>query len=55
MWEMEVAMRKVRANPATILFGDSERILEVEPSDEGDRMQRGRARPFSQRGESDAR
>jgi ABC-type transporter Mla subunit MlaD len=55
MWEMEIAMRKVRANPATLIFGDSERILDVAPADESDRQQMGRVRPFQQRGEGDGR
>ncbi len=53
MWELEIAMRKLRANPATLIWGDKEPVLNVAPTDESDRTKTGRARPFGQREESD--
>ncbi len=49
MWEVEMAARKVRANPAVILWGDDEPVLDVLPVDESGVQRTGRARPFGQR------
>ena len=53
MWEMEMAMRKIRANPAYLLFGDSEPLYDMPPSDSSDLMRSGRVRPYKQRDEGD--
>lgn len=54
MWQAELAMRKVRANPAVLLFGDDEADLEAPPFDRASLVRRARARPYGQRDESDA-
>jgi hypothetical protein len=51
-WELEMALRKVRANPAVVLFGDDEERLEAERRDDSGLRSRGRARPYEQRDES---
>ncbi|MAG58861.1 MAG: hypothetical protein CMJ83_21440 [Planctomycetes bacterium] len=55
MWELEIAMRKVRANPAVVLFGDDEKILGLHPMDESNRRRSGRARPYEQRDENEGK
>ena len=52
MWEAEMAMRKIRANPAFLLFGDDEQLLDSNPYDESELRRTGRARPYNQRDES---
>jgi ABC-type transporter Mla subunit MlaD len=51
MWELEVAMKKLRANPAVLIWGDGEEVLEAEPRDETGLRRSGRARPYEQRDE----
>jgi hypothetical protein len=53
MWESEVTMRKVRANPAVLLWGDDEKLLSAWPTDPSDKRRAGRAPPYSQRNEND--
>ncbi len=52
MWEAEMAMRKIRANPAFLLFGDDEQLLDSNPYDDSELRGSGRARPYNQRDES---
>ncbi len=52
LWEVEMAVRKIRANPAVLLFGDDERELAEMPSDLTDARRAGRARPYRQRDEA---
>lgn len=53
MWQAEMAFRKVRGNPAYLLFGDDETDLESLTSDESDFRFSGRATPYQQRDEGD--
>ena len=53
MWQVEMAARKVRANPSVLVFGDDEKLLEATMIDEGALRRTGRARPYEQRDESD--
>ena len=53
MWQAELALRKVRANPAVLLFGDSESDLEAAPIDATNARRSGRAGIYPQRGEGD--
>jgi ABC-type transporter Mla subunit MlaD len=53
MWQVEMAARKVRANPSVLVFGDDEKMLEATMIDEGGLRRTGRARPYEQRDESD--
>ncbi|NRA96739.1 MAG: hypothetical protein HRU14_11085 [Planctomycetes bacterium] len=53
MWEAEVMMRKVRTNPAVLLWGDDEKLLSAWPTDPSDKRRAGRAPPYSQRNEND--
>jgi len=53
MWQAEMAFRKVRGNPAYLLFGDDETDLEALTSDEADYRFSGRAAPYEQRDEGD--
>ncbi|RMD64495.1 MAG: MCE family protein [Planctomycetota bacterium] len=53
MWEAELAMRKIRANPAVLLFGDNDRLLDAPPLDAQGLRTTGRARPYQQRDEND--
>jgi ABC-type transporter Mla subunit MlaD len=55
MWEMDLAMRKIRENPAVILFGDGEVNLEADGRDDTGLRQSGRAKPYDQRDEADKR
>ena len=52
-WEAEMALRKIRANPAYLLFGDDEQVLEQRVADEGIWRGSGRARPYGQRDENE--
>ncbi|MEM7202602.1 MAG: MlaD family protein [Planctomycetota bacterium] len=51
MWQAEMALRKVRANPAILLFGDDEADLEAGLVDHGALWRSGRAKPYEQRDE----
>ena len=51
MWEAELLVRKLRANPAFLLFGDDEVDYRVEPTDASRLLRSGRAKPFGQRDE----
>ena len=52
MWEAEMAMRKIRANPAYLIFGDEEQLLNQNPYDSSWIRRSGRAEPFEQRDEN---
>ena len=51
LWEAEMALRKIRANPAYLLYGDEEPDLREQPLDLTELRATGRARPYSQRDE----
>ena len=53
LWQGEMALRKIRANPAVLLFGDDETDLEASDLDLTEIRLRGRARPYEQRDERD--
>jgi len=53
MWELEIASRKLRANPAVVIWGDDEEDLSVDPVDESGIRRSGRAKPYDQRDEED--
>jgi ABC-type transporter Mla subunit MlaD len=53
MWDAEVLMRKLRANPAVVIWGDDEPVLDAEPRDATGIRQSGRAKPYDQRGEGE--
>jgi hypothetical protein len=53
LWQGELALRKIRANPALLLFGDDETDLEAPDFDMTEIRLRGRARPYGQRDEKD--
>ncbi len=53
LWQGEMALRKIRANPAVLLFGDDETDLEARDLDLTEIRLRGRARPYEQRDERD--
>ncbi|MFQ5505869.1 MAG: hypothetical protein ACE5F1_13895, partial [Planctomycetota bacterium] len=53
MWQAEMAVRKIRGNPAFLLFGDEEADLEEKDMDLGRIRSSGRARPYMQRDEKD--
>lgn len=55
MWEAEMALRKVRSNPAVVLWGDDEKTLGTLPTDPSGRRRSGRAPPYGQREENDGR
>jgi ABC-type transporter Mla subunit MlaD len=51
-WEIELATRKVRANPAVLIFGDDEaQRLEADPRDDTGLRKTGRVKPYEQRNE----
>ncbi|MCC6671585.1 MAG: hypothetical protein IT458_11020 [Planctomycetes bacterium] len=52
LWQAEMAMRKVRANPSVLLFGSDEEDLEAREFDESGVRATGRARIYRQRDES---
>ncbi len=52
LWQFEMAMRKVKANPALLIFGDDEKELEAVPRDDTGLRKSGRAKPYEQRDES---
>ncbi len=52
-WHFEMAMRKVKANPSLLIFGDDEKDLEAVPRDETGLRRSGRASPYEQRDESE--
>ena len=51
MWQAELAVRKIRANPAVLLYGDDDPDLEARPLDRTPLWRRGRAAPYEQRQE----
>ncbi|MEM1212616.1 MAG: MlaD family protein [Planctomycetota bacterium] len=51
MTEAELLLRKVRANPSRLIFGDDEKLFDVDQTDEGWLIRTGRAQPFEQRDE----
>jgi ABC-type transporter Mla subunit MlaD len=51
LWQAEMALRKIRANPAVLLFGSAEQDLEAREFDESGARATGRARIFQQRDE----
>ena len=53
VWEMEMALKKIRANPAVVLWGDDEKILSTWPTDPAKRRRSGRAAPYEQRDEDE--
>ncbi len=53
LWQGEMALRKIRANPALLFFGDDETDLEARDLDLTEIRLRGRARPYEQRDEQD--
>lgn len=53
MWEAEMAMRKIRANPAYLIFGDDEHLFDAVPADTGDIERSGRAPAYEQRDEGE--
>jgi hypothetical protein len=55
MWQAEMAMRKIRANPAVLLFGDEETDFEAAAPDESALRRGGRVRPYAQRDEGEMR
>ena len=54
VWHAELALRKIRANPAVLLFGDEESDYEAAPLDETGIRRSGRVKPYGQRDEKDA-
>ena len=53
MWEAEMAIRKVRANPAYLFWGDDEQLFDQGIYDASTVLETGRARPYEQRSEGD--
>lgn len=53
LWQGEMALRKIRANPAVLLFGDNETDLEARDIDLTKIRLEGRAEPYEQRDEKD--
>jgi ABC-type transporter Mla subunit MlaD len=51
LWHAELAMRKIRGNPAVLLFGDEEIDYNAQTSDESTLRYTGRASPYGQRDE----
>jgi ABC-type transporter Mla subunit MlaD len=51
LWQAEMAMRKIRANPALLLFGSAEQDLEARTIDETGTRASGRAQIYRQRDE----
>lgn len=51
MEQAELTLRKVRANPATLIFGDNEDLYEADESDDAWLIRSGRAQPYEQRDE----
>lgn len=52
MWQAELALRKIRANPAVLFFGDDETDYEAGEVDETTERHGGRAPPFGARDET---
>ena len=52
MWQAEMALRKIRANPAVLFFGDDETDYEAREVDESAPRHGGRAPPFGARDET---
>ena len=53
LWQAEMSLRKIRADPSVLLFGDDERLFGAEPYDAGWLRRTGRAEPYQQRDEND--
>ena len=53
VWQAELAMRKIRVNPAVLFFGDEETEFEAAPTDSSELRYSGRAAPYAQREEND--
>jgi hypothetical protein len=53
VWQAELAMRKIRVNPAVLFFGDSEAEFDVAPTDASHLRHSGRTAPYGQRQEND--
>ncbi|MEM6552456.1 MAG: MlaD family protein [Planctomycetota bacterium] len=51
MTEAELLIRKVRANPSRLIFGDDEKLFDVDQTDAGWLIRTGRAQPYEQRDE----
>jgi ABC-type transporter Mla subunit MlaD len=52
-WELELAARKVRSNPAVLIFGDDEKQrLEADPRDDTGFRRTGRVKPYEKRDET---
>lgn len=51
MWQAEMALRKIRANPSVLLFGDDETDYQAGQPDESASRASGRAPPYGQRSE----
>lgn len=51
LWQAEILLRKVRANPSVILFGDDEELYEIAPGDASGLRGSGRFGPYPQRQE----
>lgn len=55
-WEIEEAARKIRANPAVVIFGDDEtNRLQVDPRDDSGLRKSGRVKPYEKRDETPAK
>ena len=52
VWQAEMAFRKIRANPAVLLFGDDETDYQAREVDESEARSSGRAPPFGARDET---
>jgi ABC-type transporter Mla subunit MlaD len=52
-WQAEMALRKIRANPAVLLVGDKETDFQAERTDQTILRNQGRANPYGQRDEGD--
>jgi hypothetical protein len=53
LWHAELALRKIRLNPATLLFGDDEADFQTLDADESGLRYSGRLRPYEQRDEGE--
>lgn len=52
LFEAEMTLRKVRADPSVLLFGDDEKDFAADPTDEAWLIRTGRAQPYTQRDEA---
>jgi len=51
MWETEMLIRKIRSNPAVLIWGDSEPVWNAREADRERQRLSGRAKPYGQRDE----